>query len=77
MAKQSVKITRLSFDGNVVSRQIEDALRGKQFVGGEGIVKKGIEKTIESVGRLASDGMRQTDREILEIMIQRPDGPAR
>ena len=47
----------------------EMALRGKQFVGGEGIVKKGIENTISSVGRLAHDGMRQTDREILEIMI--------
>ena len=47
----------------------EMAVRGKQFVGGEGIVKKGIENTISSVGRLAHDGMRQTDREILEIMI--------
>ena len=50
----------------------EMAKRGKQFVGGEGIVKKGVENTIESVGRLAADGMRQTDREILDIMIRRP-----
>ena len=28
------------------------------------------ENTINSVGRLAQDGMRDTDREILEIMIQ-------
>ena len=48
----------------------EMAVRGKQFVDGEGIVKKGIENTINSVGRLAQDGMRDTDREILEIMIQ-------
>jgi len=42
---------------------------GHQFVGGEGIVKKGVEKTIDSVGRLAREGMRQTDEEILEIMV--------
>ena len=50
----------------------EMAIRGKEFMGGEGIVKKGIENTIRSVGRLARDGMQQTDREILEIMIQNP-----
>ena len=42
---------------------------GHQFVGGEGIVKKGVEKTIDSVGRLARQGMRQTDEEILDIMV--------
>lgn len=45
------------------------ALDGKQFRGGEGIVKKGVENTIRSVGRLGKDGMRQTDEEILKIMI--------
>ena len=44
---------------------------GHQFVGGEGIVKKGVEKTIDSVGRLARQGMRQTDEEILDIMVGR------
>ncbi len=42
---------------------------GRQFVGGEGIIKKGVENTISSVGRLASRGMRQTDSEILDIMV--------
>jgi len=42
---------------------------GHQFVGGEGIVKKGVERTIDSVGRLARQGMRQTDEEILDIMV--------
>lgn len=43
--------------------------RDQQFVGGDGIVKKGIENMIASVGRLGRDGMRETDREILRIMI--------
>ena len=42
---------------------------GQQFRGGDGIVKKGVENTIENVARLGRDGMRETDREILDIMI--------
>ena len=42
---------------------------GHQFVGGEGIIRKGVERTIDSVGRLARVGMRQTDEEILDIMV--------
>jgi L-cysteine desulfidase len=44
---------------------------GKQFVGGDGIVKKGVENTIENVCRLARDGMKDTDREILNIMVEK------
>jgi len=44
-------------------------LRGQQFYGGDGIVKKGIENTIQSVGRLAKDGMKSTNEEIIKIMI--------
>lgn len=39
-----------------------------QFLDGEGIVKKGVDNTIKTVGRMASKGMRGTDREILNIM---------
>ena len=46
------------------------ARAGKVFRSGEGIVKKGVENTIASVGRLGKDGMRQTDEEILRIMIE-------
>lgn len=46
------------------------ALNGKQFRGGEGIIKKGVENTIASVGRLGKDGMKYTDEEILRIMIE-------
>ncbi len=42
---------------------------GKQFFGGDGIVTKGVENTIKNVGRLAKDGMSDTDREIIEIML--------
>ena len=42
---------------------------GNQFLGGDGIVKKGVENTIESISRLAKEGMRDTDREILNIML--------
>jgi L-cysteine desulfidase len=44
---------------------------GNQFFGGDGIVKKGVENTIESVSRLAKDGMRDTDKAILEIMMNK------
>ena len=46
---------------------------GNQFVGGDGIVKKGVERTIKSVCRLANDGMKETDREILSIMLDEED----
>lgn len=42
---------------------------GSQFHGGDGIVTKGVENTIKNVGRLAKEGMSDTDREIIEIML--------
>lgn len=42
---------------------------GRQFYGGDGIVTKGVENTIRNIGRLARDGMSQTDKEIIQIMI--------
>ncbi len=42
---------------------------GHQFYGGDGIVQKGVENTIRNVGRLARDGMSETDREIIRIML--------
>ena len=43
---------------------------GNQFYGGDGIVKKGVENTISNVGKLARDGMRETDREIIRLMLE-------
>ncbi len=44
-------------------------IRGQNFEDGDGIVKSGIEDTILSVGRLAKEGMKETNSEILSIMI--------
>ncbi|MDT8377266.1 MAG: L-serine ammonia-lyase, iron-sulfur-dependent, subunit alpha [Desulfotignum sp.] len=44
--------------------------KGKQFYGGDGIVKKGVENTIANIGRLGRDGMRETDREIIRMMLE-------
>ena len=44
-------------------------LEGQQFYGGDGIVTKGVDNTVYNVGKLAREGMRQTDRTILEIML--------
>lgn len=42
---------------------------GQEFLDGDGIVKKGVENTILNVGKLARDGMSETDKEIIKIMI--------
>ena len=43
---------------------------GNEFYGGDGIVKKGVENTIAIVGRLARNGMLETDREIIRLMLE-------
>lgn len=40
------------------------------FYTGCGIVKENVEETIRSVNRLASKGMRDTDKEIIKIMLE-------
>ncbi|PID95045.1 MAG: hypothetical protein CSA95_01525 [Bacteroidetes bacterium] len=42
---------------------------GQQFYGGDGIVRKGVENTIKNIGRLGSVGMRETDKEIIRLML--------
>jgi L-cysteine desulfidase len=44
---------------------------GQQFYGGDGIIQKGVENTIKNIGRLGSIGMRETDKEIIKIMLDR------
>ena len=44
-------------------------LENQQFFGGDGIVTKGADKTVSNVGILAREGMRETDRTILKIML--------
>ncbi|MEG2733225.1 MAG: L-serine ammonia-lyase, iron-sulfur-dependent, subunit alpha, partial [Clostridium sp.] len=43
--------------------------RGQQFMGGDGIVTKGVEATIQNVGRLGKEGMKETNEEIIKIML--------
>ena len=43
---------------------------GNEFFAGDGIVKAGVENTIKSVSRLAHEGMKETDKEIIRIMLE-------
>lgn len=45
----------------------------QQFRGGDGIVTKGVENTIENIGRIGRLGMRETDKEIIRIMTGQKD----
>lgn len=44
--------------------------QGDEFYGGDGIIKRGVEKTIETVGKLARRGMKETDEEIIRLMLE-------
>lgn len=45
----------------------------KEFLGGEGFVESDVEKTIRNMGYIGRIGMKETDREILNVMIDRVD----
>ena len=47
----------------------EMAIRGHAFRNGEGLVKSDADKTVEVFGRMAREGMRTTDEEILRLMV--------
>lgn len=42
---------------------------GQEFKDGEGLVAKGVENTINNIARLASKGMKETDKEIIKMMV--------
>ncbi len=44
-------------------------IRGQEFRGGDGIVTRGVEATIRNIGRLGKEGMKETNEEIIKIMI--------
>lgn len=46
------------------------AMKNAVFQAGDGIVKDDIERTIAGVGSIAADGMRETDKVILKIMVE-------
>jgi len=41
----------------------------QQFRGGDGLILKGVENTIANIGRLGREGMRETDKEIIRMMV--------
>jgi len=43
--------------------------QGQEFYSGDGIIAKGIENNIRNVGRLGREGMRETNIEILKMML--------
>ena len=47
----------------------EMAKSGNVLQDGEGLVENGVEGTIRNIGRVGRDGMRETDVEILNIML--------
>lgn len=61
-----------SVDAAVLAHEM--SMDGCTFGAGEGLVKDHVEQTIASIGRMASQGMRETDHEILKIMIEQGSG---
>ena len=59
----------MSVDAGVLGFRM--AVSGREFKGGDGIIKKGIENTIREVGRLGRDGMAHTNEVILGIMLDK------
>lgn len=49
---------------------MEMCRHGSQFCGGDGILDQCVESTIENIGDLARKGMRETDEEIIRLMIK-------
>ena len=47
-------------------------MENQQFYSGDGIVTKGVDNTVSNVGRLAREGMKETDKTILKIMLNEP-----
>ena len=46
------------------------SMNGHRFEQGEGIVTASVEKTIEDVGYIAREGMKEADLEILRLMLE-------
>lgn len=61
-----------SVEAAIMSSEL--AINENNFSGGEGIVMDDIEDTIHNIGRLGKDGMKETDIEILNMMIGKKTG---
>lgn len=49
---------------------MEMSRKGKKFLSGDGILEENVESTIENIGDIARNGMRETDEEIIRLMIK-------
>ena len=49
------------------------SMRDQQFQPGEGIVEEDVEETIRNIGYIGKVGMKPTDHEILNVMIDKVD----
>lgn len=45
-------------------------LQHQQFKDGDGLIVKGVENTIRNISNLAKEGMKETDKEIIRMMIK-------
>ena len=57
-----------SVDAGILGFQMYQ--NGQQFRGGDGIVVKGIENTIRNIARLGKEGMKETNEEIISMMVE-------
>jgi len=48
----------------------EMAMAGNVFKNGEGLVKENVEKTVSTICRMAKEGMGETDKKILQLMLE-------
>ena len=49
------------------------SMGSREFKGGEGFVRSDVEETIKSMGYIGKVGMKETDKEILNVMINKVD----
>ncbi|MCI5774251.1 MAG: L-serine ammonia-lyase, iron-sulfur-dependent, subunit alpha [Erysipelotrichaceae bacterium] len=45
-------------------------INGQEFKDGEGLIVKGVENTINNIALLAREGMKETDKEIIKMMVK-------
>ncbi|MGL4483909.1 MAG: L-serine ammonia-lyase, iron-sulfur-dependent, subunit alpha, partial [Anaerovoracaceae bacterium] len=60
-----------SLDAAILAVEMTKA--NKRFMPGEGIVTENIEETIRNIGIIGKEGMKETDTEIMQIMIGEKD----
>ena len=58
-----------SVDAALIAFQL--SIQNKSFLPGEGLIKGDVEETIKSMGYIGRVGMKTTDTEILNVMIDR------